>query len=170
MVLTDTLNGREFALVHTSEACNGAVIGAAILAPIFGILAMLSATGHLPSFGTALMAAGPGTALLAGIGLGGLIGMLIGALIGLPMPTHEAKFFSFKPHSAGILVGAYVDEPREVEVKKVLEAAGGTHIGERKVSTHHLFRPREDMEREHAMIARDRTERGTTPVEEGDRQ
>jgi len=162
MLLTDTLNGREFAMVKSSEDSNGAVIGAAILAPIFGIIAALSATGHLPAFSTALMAAGPTAALFAGIGLGGFIGMVAGALIGISMPKYEAKFFSFKPHSAGILVGAYVDDKsRQIEVRKVLEAAGGSQIGVWRVAASSQFRPREEIEREHAVIAQNRPEHGT---------
>jgi len=94
--------------------------------------------------------------------------MVAGALIGICLPKYEAKFFSFKPHSAGILVGAYVDDKsRQIEVKKVLEAAGGSQIGERKVAASSQFRPREEIEREHAMIAPNRPEHGTgTRIEE----
>jgi len=140
MLLTDTMNGREFAVHPSTEAANGALVGIGLLAPLMGLFALLIALGNMPPVVPALVAINPMVAICAGLGAGSIMGAVAGTIIGWRLPVYEASFFSTQPITAGILVGVYADGARKLEVRKVLDAAGGVFISERSIASHPLIR------------------------------
>jgi hypothetical protein len=128
LLMSDTTQGREFAVGKATKAPEGAATGATIGGVLGAIAAGLVAFGTISVPGLALVAAGPVVAALAGLGAGAATGGLAGALIGLGIPEHEAKFYKEEIARGGILVGVYAHDDRVREAKETLQAAGAETI------------------------------------------
>ena len=128
LLMSDTTQGREFAVKEASKAPEGAATGATIGGVIGAIAAGLAAVGTLAVPGLALVAAGPVVAALTGLGAGAAAGGLTGALVGLGIPEHEAKFYDEEIRSGGILVGVYAHQDRVKLAKDILNDAGAEKV------------------------------------------
>jgi hypothetical protein len=128
LLMSETTQGREFAVKTGSKAPEGAAAGAAIGGTLGAILAGLAAVGSLAVPGLALVAAGPLVAALTGLGAGAAAGGLTGALVGLGLPEHEARFYHDEIKRGGILVGVYAHKDRVAQAKAILDAAGAEKV------------------------------------------
>jgi hypothetical protein len=124
VLMSETTQGREFAIKKSTKAPEGAAAGATIGGVLGAITAGLAAIGTLAIPGVNLVAAGPIVAALTGLGAGAATGGLTGALLGLGIPEHEAKFFHKEIEQGGILVGVYVHDDRAKLAREILEATG----------------------------------------------
>ncbi|HQR38457.1 MAG TPA: hypothetical protein PLF26_08640 [Blastocatellia bacterium] len=130
VLMSTATRGREFGVIDSTKAPEGAAAGAAIGGVLGAIAAGLVAVGIVAAPGLGLVAAGPLLALLAGAGAGGGAGGLIGGLVGTGLPEHEARLYSDKVEHGGILVGVFAHDDKAKEAEKILEG-----IGARSVST-----------------------------------
>ena len=128
LLLSDTTQGREFAIKKSTKAPEGAATGAALGGTLGAVAAGLAAVATLTIPGLQVLAAGPVVAALTGLGAGAAAGGLTGALIGLGIPEHEAKFFHGEIERGGILVGVYSHDDRAKMAKEVLESAGAEKV------------------------------------------
>lgn len=128
ILMSESTQGREFALKKSTKAPEGAATGATIGGVLGAVAAGLAAVGTLAIPGLALVAAGPVVAALSGLGAGAATGGLAGALIGLGIPEHEAKFYDQEIGQGGILVGVYAHKDRVKLARDVLEAAGAEKL------------------------------------------
>jgi uncharacterized membrane protein len=124
ILMSDTTQGREFAVKQATKAPEGAAAGATIGGVLGAIAAGLAAIGTLAIPGVNLVAAGPIVAALTGLGAGAATGGITGALIGLGIPEHEAKFYHEEIQQGGILVGVYSHKDRIHLAREILEASG----------------------------------------------
>lgn len=124
ILMSETTQGREFAVKQATKAPEGAATGATIGGVLGAIAAGLAAIGTLAIPGVNLVAAGPIVAALTGLGAGAATGGITGALIGLGIPEHEAKFYHEEIKQGGILVGVYAHKDRADIAREVLEACG----------------------------------------------
>ena len=124
ILMSETTQGREFAVKESTKAPEGAATGATIGGVLGAIAVGLAAIGTLAIPGVNLMAAGPIVAALTGLGAGAATGGIAGALIGLGIPEHEAKFYHEEIEQGGILVGVYAHKDRVGLAREILEAAG----------------------------------------------
>jgi hypothetical protein len=119
-------------LVHSkaTKSPEGATTGGAVGAVVGGTLGWLTGIGALaiPGLGP-FIAAGPIMAALAGVGVGAATGGIAGALVGLGIPEFEAKRYSGRVKSGGILLSVHCDDSHWVDrAKKALEHTGGEDI------------------------------------------
>ena len=128
LLMSDTTQGREFAIKKSTKAPEGAATGAAVGGTLGAVAAGLAAVATLTIPGLQILAAGPVVAALTGLGAGAAAGGLTGALIGLGIPEHEAKFFHGELERGGILLGVYSHDDRTKMAKEVLESAGAEKI------------------------------------------
>ena len=128
ILMSDTTQGREFAIKKSTKAPEGAATGAAVGGTLGAIAAGLAAVATLTIPGLQVLAAGPVVAALTGLGAGAAAGGLTGALIGLGIPEHEAKFFHDEIESGGILLGVYTHADRAKTAKEILESAGAEKV------------------------------------------
>lgn len=128
LLLTETTQGREFAVRKSTKAPEGAATGATIGGVLGAVAGGLAAVATLSVPGLALVAAGPVVAALTGLGAGAATGGLTGALIGLGVPEHEAKFYHGELTRGGILVGVYVHDDRAKVAREVLDSAGAEKV------------------------------------------
>jgi hypothetical protein len=128
ILMSDTTQGREFAIKKSTKAPEGAATGAAVGGTLGAIAAGLAAVATLTIPGLQVLAAGPIVAALTGLGAGAAAGGLTGALIGLGIPEHEAKFFHEELERGGILLGAYTHADRAKIAKEILESAGAEKV------------------------------------------
>jgi hypothetical protein len=124
VLMSETTQGREFAIRKSTKAPEGAATGATIGGVLGAIAAGLAAVGTLAIPGVNLVAAGPIVAALTGLGAGAATGGITGALVGLGLPEHEAKFYHKELEGGGILVGVYVHDDRVKLAREILEATG----------------------------------------------
>jgi hypothetical protein len=90
--------------LQTSEATEGASVGATAGALVGGAAGVLASLGLLAIPGVGLMAIGPVLAALTGAGIGAAAGGLIGGLIGLGIPEDEAELYAEGVRRGGILL------------------------------------------------------------------
>jgi len=128
LLMSDTTQGREFAIKKSTKAPEGAATGAAVGGTLGAVAAGLAAVATLTIPGLQVLAAGPIVAALTGLGAGAAAGGLTGGLIGLGIPEHEAKFFHGEIERGGILLGVYSHDDRVKTAKEVLESAGAEKI------------------------------------------
>jgi heat induced stress protein YflT len=128
ILMSDTTQGREFAIKKSTKAPEGAATGAAVGGTLGAIAAGLAAVATLTIPGLQVLAAGPVVAALTGLGAGAAAGGLTGALIGLGIPEHEAKFFHEEIERGGILLGVYTHADRAKIAKEILESAGAEKV------------------------------------------
>jgi len=128
ILMSDTTQGREFAIKKSTKAPEGAATGAAVGGTLGAIAAGLAAVATLTIPGLQILAAGPVVAALTGLGAGAAAGGLTGALIGLGIPEHEAKFFHEEIERGGILLGVYTHADRAKIAKEILESAGAEKV------------------------------------------
>ena len=120
VLMSDSTQGREFAVKTGTKAPEGAATGAAIGGTLGAVAAGLAAVASLTVPGLSLVAAGPLVAAMTGLGAGAAAGGLTGALVGLGIPEHEAKFYHDEIKRGGILVGVYAHGDRKHQAKAVL--------------------------------------------------
>ena len=76
------------------------------------------------------LAAGPVTAMLAGLGPGTTTGAVIGALVGVGIPEFEAKRYEHRLKAGLTLVAVHCENSDEVErAKTILEQSRSAEIG-----------------------------------------
>lgn len=129
LLMSDSTQGREFAMKKGTKLPEGTATGATVGGVVGAVAAGLAAVGTLAVPGLALVAAGPVVAALAGLGAGAAAGGLTGALIGLGLPEHEAKFYDKEIEKGGMLVGVYAHDDRQKVARDILEAAGAEKVG-----------------------------------------
>jgi hypothetical protein len=112
MLLPENLGSKDLGMEKSTKAPEGVATGATAGAAIGGTLGLLAGIGALaiPGIGP-LIAAGPITATLAGIGAGGTVGGITGALVGLGIPEYEAKRYEGRVKKGGILLSVHCDAP-----------------------------------------------------------
>jgi len=128
LLMSESTQGREFAVKRSTKAPEGAATGATIGGVLGAVAAGLAAVGTITVPGLALVAAGPVVAALAGLGVGAAAGGLTGALLGLGIPEHEAKFYAKEIEKGGILVGVYAHSDRVDTARDILNAAGADKV------------------------------------------
>jgi len=128
LLMSDTTQGREFAVKKNTKAAEGAAAGASIGGALGAIAAGLAAVASLTVPGLAIVAAGPLVAALTGLGAGAAAGGMAGALIGLGIPEHEAKFYDKEIRKGGILVGVYAHKDRVEDAREILDTAGADKV------------------------------------------
>jgi len=128
LLLTETTQGREFALRKSTKAPEGAATGATIGGVLGAVAAGLAAVASITVPPLSIVAAGPVVAALTGLGAGAATGGLTGALIGLGIPEHEARFYNGEIERGGILVGVYVHHDRAKVAREVLDSAGAEKV------------------------------------------
>jgi hypothetical protein len=128
LLMSETTQGREFAVTSSTKAPEGAATGATIGGVLGAIAGGLAAVGSLAIPGLALVAAGPVVAALTGLGAGAAAGGLTGALIGFGIPEHEAKFFKEEIDKGGILVGVYAHDDRAKLAREILQVSGAEKV------------------------------------------
>ena len=128
LLLTETTQGREFALRKSTKAPEGAATGATIGGVLGAVAGGLAAVASISVPPLALVAAGPVVAALTGLGAGAATGGLTGALIGLGIPEHEARFYNGEIERGGILVGVYVHADRAKVAREILDSAGAEKV------------------------------------------
>lgn len=126
--MTDTSSGREFFTEVATKAPEYGVAGTIIGGIIGGILAACVAMGYIADGGIGLAGMNIVLATLCGVGAGMLVGLLIGMMVGSAVPEYETNFHAVGGKHAGILVGVYCHPRRQFEVRRLMEAAGGSHI------------------------------------------
>lgn len=129
VLMSSETQGREFGVIDSTKAPEGAAAGAAIGGVLGAIAAGLVAVGVLAVPGLGLVAAGPVLAVLAGAGAGGGAGGLIGGLVGTGVPEHEAKLYTDQLEGGGILIGVFAHDDKAKAAEEILE-----NIGARSVS------------------------------------
>ncbi len=78
----------------------------------------------------AVILAGPVLVLLSGVGVGGVIGALVGAIFGSAIPRYEAKRYTGRTKSAGLLLSIHCDDPSwTTRAKARLRRTGAEDIG-----------------------------------------
>jgi hypothetical protein len=148
--MTDTNSGREFYTDVSSKAPEGGVMGTLFGALVGAGLAALTALHYIPDY-SGIGSHGLLIATLAGLGVGALIGLVIGMIAGSSLPEYETDLFQTdKRHGAGILEGVYCHERREHEVRRLMEAAGGSMLRSKSLRTEPL---RVHTTREYAGVA-----------------
>ena len=128
LLMSETTQGREFAIKSSTKAPEGAVTGAAIGGALGAVAAGLAAVASITIPGFALVAAGPIVAAITGLGAGAAAGGLTGALVGLGIPEHEAKFYHDEIQRGRILVGVHADKDRAAQAKSIMNAAGAEKV------------------------------------------
>lgn len=128
VMMTDTVTGREFYTEVTSKAPEYGVVGTITGGIIGGVLFSLVTLGYIRDFGLGLTGLSVMGSALCGIGAGMIIGLIFGMIAGAYVPEFETSFRPVAEKHAGFLVGVYCHPRREFEVRKLLEAAGGTAI------------------------------------------
>jgi hypothetical protein len=134
LLMTDTNVGREFFTDVTNKAPEGGVLGTIAGGIIGGIIAAIMNLGHTVDWGTGLVALPANFAVLVGVALGAIAGLIIGAIIGSTIPEFEMNLYGPGKRRGGILVGTYCHRRREVEVRRLMEAAGGHDLRSKTVS------------------------------------
>jgi hypothetical protein len=128
LLMSESTQGREFAVKKSTKAPEGAAAGATIGGVLGATAAGLAAVASLTVPGLAIVAAGPLVAALTGLGAGAAAGGVTGALIGLGIPEHEAKFYHKEIEKGGILVGVYTHSDRVELARDILNAAGADKV------------------------------------------
>lgn len=128
ILMSETTQGREFAVRKGTKAPEGAAAGATIGGVLGAVAAGLAAVGTLTIPGLSLVAAGPLVAALSGLGAGAATGGLTGALIGLGVAEHEAKFLHKEVEHGGILLGVYTHDDRVKMAREILDATGAQKL------------------------------------------
>jgi hypothetical protein len=128
LLMSESTQGREFAIKRSTKAPEAAATGAALGGVLGAVAAGLAAVGSITVPGLALVAAGPVVAALTGLGVGAAAGGLTGALIGLGVPEHEAKFYAKEIEKGGILVGVYSHNDKVELARDILNAAGADKV------------------------------------------
>ena len=128
LLMSETTQGREFAIRPSTKAPEGAVTGAAIGGALGAIAGGLAAVASITIPGFALVAAGPIVAALTGLGAGAAAGGLTGALVGLGIPEHEAKFYHEEIQRGRILVGVHAQKDRAARAKSIMGTAGAEKV------------------------------------------
>jgi len=128
LLMSETTQGREFAIKPSNKAPEGAATGATIGGVIGAIAGGLVAVGTLAIPGLALVAAGPLVRAHGGLGAGAAAGGITGALVGLGMPEHEAKFYGDEVRRGGILVGVFVHDDRARLARDIMNASGAEKV------------------------------------------
>jgi hypothetical protein len=117
VIMSDRTRAEEFAESTGSKVGEGTATGGLIGGTLGGIAAAMTTAiaGTVITGGAALpLFAGPITAVLAGIGAGGIVGGVIGALIGAGIPEHRARELEAGVKEGGIVIGVTPrDEDRE---------------------------------------------------------
>jgi uncharacterized membrane protein YeaQ/YmgE (transglycosylase-associated protein family) len=128
--MTDSASGREFFPEVASKAPEYGVTGTIIGGIIGAVVAALIALGYIVDNGfTGLAGVNLFVATFCGLGVGMLVGLLIGMIAGSAVPEYELVFHPVgSARHSGYLVGVYTHPLREVEVRRLMEAAGGGHI------------------------------------------
>lgn len=133
VLMTDTATGREFYTEMASKAPEYAVVGTIIGGILGGLLASLVALHYIQDPGIGLAGLSIYIAALVGIGAGMLIGLIIGLIAGASVPEFETVFQAVHDKRAGYLVGVYCHPRRELEVRRLIEAAGGNYVRAKRV-------------------------------------
>lgn len=136
VLFPDNPGDKEFAVVKTSKAPEGAAAGAGSGAVIGGGLAWLAGIGlmTIPGVGP-FFAAGPIVAVLAGVGAGGVAGGIAGSLIGLGIPEFEANRYEGRIRNGGILLSVHAeDRDWRDKAKEILERTGAEDIASKRES------------------------------------
>ena len=130
VLLPDDESTRAFAHEKSTKAPEGAATGVTAGGVIGGTIGLLAGIGTLaiPGVGP-LIAAGPITAALAGLGVGGTVGGLVGALVGMGIPEYEAKRYEGAVKGGGTLLSVHCDTSEQVDVAKTaLKETGAKDI------------------------------------------
>lgn len=137
--MTDTNTGREFFTDLSSKAPEGGITGTIIGLIVGGVIGALLSRGYIPDGGIGMVNIGLLYGVLSGAAVGAIIGLIIGLLSGASVPEYESNFYALDARrGGGILVGVYVHERREGEIRHLLEAAGGTALRSKFVRTEPL--------------------------------
>jgi len=121
---------KDFGHEKGTKAPEGASIGGIVGGIVGGVLGWLIAAGwiNIPAW-SALTAAGPVVAALAGVGALGVVGGIIGALIGMTIPEYEAIRFAGRIREGGVLVSIHCDNHRWASrAKAILEDSGAQDV------------------------------------------
>ncbi|HLJ13221.1 MAG TPA: hypothetical protein VKV15_01905 [Bryobacteraceae bacterium] len=121
---------KDFAVEKGTKAPEGATTGAGTGVVVGGALGWLAGIGALaiPGVGP-FIAAGPIMALLAGVGVGGVVGTIVGSLIGMGIPEYEAKRYEGLIKEGGILLSVHCDSSDWVKrAKELLKDTGAEDI------------------------------------------
>lgn len=111
-----THTGKTTAAVTGVGLVVGGIVGAALLA--------------VPGVGP-LLAVGPITLVLGGIGIGGSLGALLGSIIGLGVPTEQAKEYEQAIRNGGIFVAVRATEGTMVhDIRGLLHQYGAQQLAD----------------------------------------
>jgi len=141
VLLPDSRSSKEFAHEKNTKAPEGTAAGVTAGGVLGGALGVLAGIGSLaiPGVGP-IIAAGPITAGLAGVGVGGAVGGLIGALVGMGIPEYEAKRYEGRVKNGGVLLSVHCAKSDDISrAKRLLDQTGAEDIasaGEKGVSSH----------------------------------
>ena len=109
---SDNQGTKDFAHEKHTKAPEGAATGAATGAVVGAALAWLVSIQAVTITGlTALVAAGPVLAALAGAGAGGALGFIAGMLVGLRHTEYVARRYAGRIRQGGILLSVHCDSP-----------------------------------------------------------
>lgn len=145
-LLPENLGPREIGTEKATKAPEGATAGAGSGAVLGGALALLVGVGAITIPGLApLLAAGPLTATLAGVGAGGVAGGFAGALLGLGIPEYEAKRYEGGIRKGAVLVSVHCDTSDEIKLaKSIMKNMDGDQISSAGESSASFARPSEN--------------------------
>jgi hypothetical protein len=104
----------------------GAVIGGAIGAILFGLL---GAAGAVLIPGIGLVAAGAAAAAWAGAGIGGVAGGVIGWLVNIGVPNDVAAYYERGLNEGGVVVAVAAHPGDEQRVQQVLQGGAVAYGG-----------------------------------------
>lgn len=111
-----TQTGKTTAAATGAGLVIGGIVGAALLA--------------VPGVGP-LLAAGPITLVLGGIGIGGSLGALLGSIVGLGVPTEQAKAYEQAIRDGGVFIAVRAAEGQMVhDVCRLLRQHGAQHLAD----------------------------------------
>jgi hypothetical protein len=140
VLLPDGHATKEFALEHHTKTPEGSaaspLTAGGVIGGTLGVLLGLGALA-IPGLGP-LIAVGPITAGLAGLGVGGLVGGFVGALVGMGVSESDAQLYEQHVREGGALVSVHCDSPSElIRAKEVLHAmdAGEIASGNERTGT-----------------------------------
>jgi hypothetical protein len=131
VLFSENQGSKDFAHERHTKAPECAISVAGLCAVVGGALGYLvgSGTVAMPGVGPLFVAAGPIMALLAGVGIGGIVGAIIGALAGLGIPEYEAKRYDGRTKHGSILLSVHCDSSDWVKrAKDRLKETGAESI------------------------------------------
>ena len=130
VLFPDNQCSKDFARDNSTEAPEGALVGAGPGAIVGGALGWLAGAGLLAILGVGpFLAAGPIIAMMAGVGVGGTVGSLVGGMVGMGMPELEAQRYEGRIREGNNLLSAHCDNQERVHLAQdVLRKTGAEDV------------------------------------------